>query len=80
MNWDYLVVAVGLTLIIFGAVSRLMAAPHNIPRMDPTDILYTPCGQQLIETNIVTIQGVRCAQLIYADGSMNHICEKPLPV
>ena len=77
MSWYDLITASCLTLIIVGVVSSLMAATHDLPRINPMDIPYTPCGQQLVETNMVTIGNAKCVQLIYADGSMNHLCDKP---
>ena len=69
-------------MIVVGALAGLVAvsatpAPHDLPRINPMDIPYTPCGQQLTEINMVTINGDKCAQLVYADGSMNHLCDKP---
>ena len=78
---------IGIICIVYMAVlahglgadltTQAQAAPHDLPRINPMDIPYTPCGQQLVETNMVTIGNAKCVQLIYADGSMNHLCDKP---
>lgn len=55
----------------------LMFLGAAYPRINPADIPYTPCGQQLVDVEMVQIGGATCAQLTYRDGSMNHLCDRP---
>ncbi len=71
----------GITLIACFAIMASLyivgtTFAYGLPRINPLEIPYTPCGQQLIKVEPVAIGGSQCLQLTYADGSMNHLCKE----